>query len=85
MKQKTDASQDADGEEKFETLLERLKGIVRTLETGDVPLEDSLKKFEEGMTLARACQERLTQAERKIEILVKADADSVVTEPFAAD
>ena len=72
-------------EEKFEILLERLRGIVRSLEGGDITLEDSLKQFEEGMTIARGCQERLTQAERKIELLVKADKDGVVTEPFAAD
>lgn len=70
-------------EEKFEEALERLQGLVRTLEAGDCSLEDSIKKFEEGMALARACQDRLTQAEQKIEILLKAGEDGVRTEPFA--
>ncbi len=76
---------EAKAEESFEDLLEKLREIVRSLEAGDVSLEESLKRFEEGMALARNCQERLSQAERKIEILVKADKDGVVTEPFAVD
>ena len=71
--------------EKFENLLEKLRGIVRSLDSGDVPLEESLTQSEAGMSLARACQERLSQAERKIELLVKADKDGVVTEPFVVD
>lgn len=70
-------------EEKFEDALERLQGLVRELESGDCTLEDSIKKFEEGMALARACQDRLTQAEQKIEILLKADKSGVTTQPFA--
>lgn len=69
-------------EEKFETALERLQGLVRELESGDCSLEDSIKKFEDGMALARQCQERLTQAEQKIEILLKADKSGPVTAPF---
>lgn len=68
--------------EKFEDALERLQGLVRDLESGECSLEDSIKKFEEGMALARSCQERLTQAEQKIEILLKADKSGVSTEPF---
>jgi len=70
-------------EEKFEDTLERLQGLVRELESGDCSLEDSIKKFEEGMALARGCQDRLSQAEQKIEILLKADKTGVRTEPFA--
>ncbi len=69
-------------EEKFEVVLERLQAIVRELEGGEIPLEESIKKFEEGMVLARGAQERLTQAEQRIEKLVKADKNGVVTEPF---
>lgn len=69
-------------EEKFEETLERLQGLVRELESGDCSLEDSIKKFEEGMALARSCQERLSQAEQKIEILLKADKNGVRSEPF---
>jgi exodeoxyribonuclease VII small subunit len=65
-------------EEKFELTLEKLQGLVRELESGECSLEDSIKKFEEGMELARSCQERLNQAEQKIEILMKADKQSGV-------
>ena len=58
----------------FESQLSALEKIVRELERGDLPLEDSLKLFEEGVRLSRECQERLNQAERKIETLLR-DAD----------
>jgi len=70
-------------EEKFEATLERLQGLVRDLESGDCSLEDSIKKFEEGISLARSCQDRLSQAEQKIEILLKADKSGIHSEPFA--
>jgi len=76
-------TEDGKPEEKFEATLERLQVLVRTLESGDCSLEDSIKKFEEGMALARACQDRLTQAEQKIEVLLKADKDGVRTGPFS--
>lgn len=69
-------------EEKFEVTLEKLQGLVRELESGDCSLEDSIKKFEEGMSLAKSCQERLNQAEQKIEILLKADKEGITTKPF---
>lgn len=70
-------------EEKFEETLERLQELVRELESGDCSLESSIKKFEEGMALARSCQARLSQAEQKIEILLKADKDGVRTGTFS--
>ncbi len=69
-------------DDKFEAVLEKLQGIVRELESGECSLEDSLKKFEEGMLLAKNCQERLNQAEQKIEILVRADKNGVQTKAF---
>ena len=48
-----------------------LERIVRQLERGDLPLEESLKLFEEGVRLSRECQERLNQAERRIEVLLR--------------
>lgn len=69
-------------EEKFEATLEKLQGLVRELESGECSLEDSIKKFEEGMALAKSCQDRLTQAEQKIELLLKADKNGVTTAPF---
>ncbi len=55
--------------ESFETALSRLETIVGSLEKGDLSLEDSLKLYEEGISRARFCQERLEEAEAKIEVL----------------
>ena len=55
----------------FETSLEALEQIVQQLESGDLPLEKSLELFEQGIRLSRECQERLSQAERRIEVLLR--------------
>ncbi len=55
----------------FEATLASLEKIVRRLEEGDLQLEESLKLFEEGVRLSRECNERLKQAERRIEVLTK--------------
>lgn len=55
----------------FESSLQELEKIVRNLEDGDLSLEESLKLFEDGVKLSRECQERLNQAERRIEVLLK--------------
>lgn len=55
----------------FENSLSALEKIVRRLEEGDLSLEESLKLFEDGVKLSRECQERLNQAERRIEVLLK--------------
>ena len=55
----------------FEASLEALEQIVRQLESGDLPLEKSLELFEQGIRLSRECQERLSQAERRIEVLLR--------------
>ncbi len=54
----------------FEESMERLEEIVRTLEKGEVPLEESLKLFEEGTKLARLCDATLTEAEKKVTLLI---------------
>ena len=65
----------------FETSLASLEQIVRELERGDLALEDSLKLFENGVRLARECQDRLNQAERRIEVLMRdSDGRPVVSE-----
>ena len=61
-------------EKTFEASLNELEKIVRQLEEGDLPLEKSLKLFEDGVKLSRECRERLTKAERRIEVLLR-DAD----------
>ncbi|MCI7352273.1 MAG: exodeoxyribonuclease VII small subunit [[Actinobacillus] rossii] len=55
----------------FETTLLQLENIVSRLETGDLPLEDALKEFENGVKLAKLGQERLQQAEQRIQILLQ--------------
>jgi exodeoxyribonuclease VII small subunit len=61
-------------EKPFETSLTELEAIVAKLEDGDLPLEQSLELFEKGIKLSRECRNRLTNAERRIEVLMK-DAD----------
>lgn len=58
---------------KFEECLQRLEAIVKEMEKGDLPLEQSLKLFEEGVALSSACRNELDEAEGKIEILLKHD------------
>ena len=55
----------------FEESLDQLEAIVRKLEDGDLPLEESLELFEKGVMLSRECKERLARAERRIEVLMK--------------
>ena len=56
---------------KFEDSLQRLEKIVDELEKGNVPLEQALKLFEEGMQLSTTCRKELEQAEGKVEMLLK--------------
>ena len=55
----------------FEASLKELEHIVKQLEDGDLELEQSLKLFEDGVRLSRECRERLNNAERRIEVLMK--------------
>jgi exodeoxyribonuclease VII small subunit len=66
----------------FEVSLEALEEIVQALESGDLPLEKSLELFEEGIRLSRQCQERLNQAERRIEILLRDNQGRPVVNAF---
>jgi len=66
----------------FEDSLARLEQIVSQLEAGNLPLEESLKVFEEGIALARHCARYLEEAEKRIEILTKDDQGALGTTPF---
>lgn len=66
----------------FEASLEALERIVRELERGDLPLEKSLELFEQGIRLSRECQERLSQAERRIEVLMRDNQGRPQVVPF---
>lgn len=68
----------------FEASLAELEQIVAKLETGDLPLEESLELYEKGIKLSRECRERLANAERRIEILMK-DGDGLKAVEFDPD
>ena len=65
----------------FEENMENLEKIVQELEKGELNLDDSIKKFEEGMNLSKKCNEILEEAEKKITILIKKD-DKIQEEDF---
>jgi exodeoxyribonuclease VII small subunit len=67
---------------KFEDCLSRLEEIVGQLESGKLPLEASLKAFEEGIALARHCARYLDDAERRIELLTRTQTGDLATQPF---
>ena len=69
----------------FESSLEELERIVRELEQGELPLERSLELFEQGVALSRECQDRLNQAERRIEILMRDNKGQPTARPFEPD
>lgn len=69
-------------EKNFEEALGKLEEIVLELEEGELPLEDALKKFEEGVELSRFCTQKLTQAEEKVKRLVKTAEGKFKTVPL---
>ncbi|MFB0518613.1 MAG: exodeoxyribonuclease VII small subunit [Acidobacteriota bacterium] len=69
-------------EKKFEKALEELEQVVTKLEKGNLSLEESLKLFEEGIKLSRFCNNKLEEAERKIEILQKNAEGKFIKKPF---
>lgn len=66
----------------FEKAMEDLEKIVEAMEGGDLTLDQALKKYEEGVQLVRACQAKLTEAEKKIEVLTKTLDGAFKKEPF---
>lgn len=67
----------------FEKKLTRLEEIVEKMEGGEMPLEESLKLFEEGVRLSRECNVQLADAEQKVKLLLSVDSDGgPVTEDF---
>ena len=62
-------------EDNFEAKMEELENIVKELENGDLNLDDSLVKFEEGMKLSKECGKILDNAEKKITILLEKDGE----------
>jgi exodeoxyribonuclease VII small subunit len=68
----------------FEEALKKLESIVETMESEDLPLETLLGKYEEGTQLARTCQEKLAEAELKIQQLEKNAAGEPKLKPVSA-
>ena len=67
---------------KFETALEELEQVVEQLESGDLSLEDSLAAFEKGVGLVKFCNQKLTEVEKKVELLVKDKEGKLQLKPF---
>lgn len=59
----------------FEQNLKRLEDIVHKLEGGNIQLEESLKLFEEGVKISRSCNQKLTEAEKKVKLLLSVNED----------
>ncbi|WNN45359.1 MULTISPECIES: exodeoxyribonuclease VII small subunit [Winslowiella] len=68
----------------FETSLQQLEQIVTRLESGDLPLEEALNEFERGVQLARTGQQKLQQAEQRVQILLSDDKDAELS-PFTPE
>jgi exodeoxyribonuclease VII small subunit len=71
-----------DAELNFESAMDRLEKIVEQMESGKLPLEDLIVRYEEGMKLVKTCQERLANAEQKIEIITRNTAGKAVVKQF---
>ena len=69
----------------FEKAFQELEKIVQRLEGEELPLDDSLQLFEEGIRLSRFCHQRLEEVEKKIETILADAKGQPVTEPFEAD
>lgn len=69
----------------FESMLEQLEEIVRELESGDLSLEDSIKKFETGMACSNFCIKKLDETEQKITQLIEDSQGNLTEAPFEQD
>jgi exodeoxyribonuclease VII small subunit len=69
----------------FEEALKKLESIVDAMESGDLPLESLLIRYEEGMKLARVCQEKLAEAELKVQQLEKTAGGEFKLKPLSVD
>jgi exodeoxyribonuclease VII small subunit len=71
--------------ERFEEAFKKLEAIVNKMEGGDLSLDESLKLFEEGMRLSKLCSQKLTEVQKKVELLIKSEDGSLKTQPFPLD
>lgn len=68
----------------FEHSLAELEALVQRMEQGDLPIEEALKAFEEGVKLTRECQAVLDQAEQKVQVLIEQQGE-LRAQPFNVD
>ena len=69
----------------FEQAIQQLEKIIQDLESGDLPLEKSMNKFEEGIQLTRFCSQKLDETEQKIQVLLKDHQGDIAYQPFNQD
>ena len=69
----------------FEQSMKKLEQIVQELESGDLPLEEAMQKFEEGIKLSRLCSEKLDETEKKITLLLQDQKGNVLEKPFESN
>lgn len=69
----------------FENAVKRLESIVQELESGDLTLDEALKKFQEGVKLSKLCSNKLDETEKKVSILLKDEKGNVRVEPFSPE
>ena len=69
----------------FEQSMKQLEQIVQELESGDLPLEKAIKKFEEGIQLSKSCARKLDETEKKVSMLLEDGQGNITEAPFPAD
>lgn len=69
----------------FEIAMKQLEQIVQELESGNLSLEDSIKKFEEGIKLSKFCSAKLDETEKKISLLLKDQDGNIIEKPFVPE
>ena len=69
----------------FEQSLQKLESLVKSLESGTLALDQALGAFQEGVGLVKQCQLLLSQADQKVDILIKASGETTETKPFQSD
>ena len=69
----------------FEQSMKKLEQIVQELESGDLPLEEAMQKFEEGINLSKLCSEKLDETEKKITLLLQDQKGNVSEKPFKSE
>lgn len=69
----------------FEVSMQRLEQIVRTMESGEISLEDSMKLFQEGTELVRSCEKKLNEAELQVKMITAGEDGRPIEENFEND